>query len=316
MSEGEEKTAARPPFTLEAVEGAISFSDEEFIKSAIDHMDFLKEIDHIVALRGMTVIANSLYRWVLFKVYCWLFNPIINIIVTTLRCQMILRCRYEKLWLPLAAAHQEDYARYAPPIDVHWMWHAHLLAPVIYKKDCLKQVGCEINHKLCSPAQRKKARENTRQLWEEAYPDEPFLVDLLNTEDMPPRDFTSSLEYDVTLATTRQKTFYYNVSLPHHRNPEFLKGGLLRYKKFLFLRKILDGTFIVPYYDQDLMWHTHQLFPFQYNADTVRYLGKVFNHDDTDGGNRGPEDKLTLANKETKVHDSLNIVHDLSCSKL
>jgi len=65
--------------------------------------------------------------------------------------------RYEKYWLPLLASlstdeHFFDYSssasnpnkkaeygskmKYAPPTDIHWVWHVHMLAPASYIKDC------------------------------------------------------------------------------------------------------------------------------------------------------------------------------------
>ena len=61
--------------------------------------------------------------------------------------------RYEKYWLPLLAEltapttdeksemtsnRKSDGGRlkYAPPIDIHWVWHVHMLAPVSYITDC------------------------------------------------------------------------------------------------------------------------------------------------------------------------------------
>ena len=63
--------------------------------------------------------------------------------------------RYEKYWLPLLAelTPQQTTAdnntknetpgrkvpskfQYAPPTDIHWVWHVHMLAPVSYITDC------------------------------------------------------------------------------------------------------------------------------------------------------------------------------------
>ncbi|KAF8571672.1 hypothetical protein P879_01719 [Paragonimus westermani] len=41
--------------------------------------------------------------------------------------------RYEVFWLPLAAAHKL-YA--GAPIDIHWVWLAHMLDPLVYRQDC------------------------------------------------------------------------------------------------------------------------------------------------------------------------------------
>ena len=56
--------------------------------------------------------------------------------------------------------------------------------------------------------------------------------------------------------------------------------------------------FIVPCYDIDLMWHTHQLFPLKYKEDMERILGKIFNHDDSvndrsEGSRLNNADRLT-----------------------
>ena len=61
--------------------------------------------------------------------------------------------RYEKYWLPLLAEltsqseeklvesassgrKQHEKLNYAPPMDIHWVWHVHMLAPVSYISDC------------------------------------------------------------------------------------------------------------------------------------------------------------------------------------
>ncbi|XP_067930110.1 uncharacterized protein [Watersipora subatra] len=48
----------------------------------------------------------------------------------------------------------------------------------------------------------------------------------------------------------------------------------------LQLKTFYPDAFLVPCYDTDLAWHTHQLHPHLYKQDTVAYLGKMFNHDD------------------------------------
>ena len=68
--------------------------------------------------------------------------------------------RYEKYWLPLVAENSPLQAtadetnhdssvgatrkgsdakwfnKFAPPTDIHWVWHVHMLAPVSYIEDC------------------------------------------------------------------------------------------------------------------------------------------------------------------------------------
>ena len=42
-------------------------------------------------------------------------------------------CRYEKHWMPFLAevsSSIETDLNFCPPIDIHWVWHVHMLAPV------------------------------------------------------------------------------------------------------------------------------------------------------------------------------------------
>ena len=48
---------------------------------------------------------------------------------------------------------------------------------------------------------------------------------------------------------------------------------------------------MVPCYDVDLIWHTHQLHPVRYNQTTKEFLGKLLHHDDTET-DRAPGSKL------------------------
>ncbi len=49
------------------------------------------------------------------------------------------------------------------------------------------------------------------------------------------------------------------VSLPHYRTTKFLVRALQRYQMFLRLKKLYPEEFLVPCYDIDLIWHTHQV---------------------------------------------------------
>ena len=69
--------------------------------------------------------------------------------------------RYEKYWLPLLAEltpqleEKNDTSsgrkyyeklKYAPPMDIHWVWHVHMLAPVSYITDCKVRIKSKIFH--------------------------------------------------------------------------------------------------------------------------------------------------------------------------
>ena len=41
------------------------------------------------------------------------------------------------------------------------------------------------------------------------------------------------------------------------------------------LKKKYPSKFLVPMYDIDLVWHTHQLMSTEYKSDTVEYYGKM-----------------------------------------
>ena len=51
--------------------------------------------------------------------------------------------RYEQFWLPLVAKYGEkvDGMKLIPPLDVGWIWHVHMLAPVKYHEDCVRLIG-------------------------------------------------------------------------------------------------------------------------------------------------------------------------------
>ena len=51
------------------------------------------------------------------------------------------------------------------------------------------------------------------------------------------------------------------VSLPQYQDRTFLQRAEQRYRAFLYLMKNRPGSFMVPTYDIDLMWHAHQVRP-------------------------------------------------------
>ena len=61
-----------------------------------------------------------------------------------------IRCavyRYETLWLPfMDGLKAEEELEVAPPLDVHWVWHVHMLSPAAYDKDCRDKYGRVFDH--------------------------------------------------------------------------------------------------------------------------------------------------------------------------
>ena len=245
-----------------------SFSVDLITQSGYQ-VDFLAAVDKLQDLKKPHVLARSVYR-------------------------------YEKYWLPLAAAHPNECL--SAPLDIEWVWHCHMLSPRAYSRDCVEIVNTVVNHALKSSKDYQKSLQKSQALWQQLYQNdhEPFQIDLSAPYDEKAVSyFRSKITYNITDAATRQKVFYYQVSLPHYKDKKYLDAGMIRYKKFLYLKKQLPGEFIVPCYDIDLLWHTHQLNPWAYKKDMMKYIGNLFNHDDnvTD---RSEGSKLYNADMQTR----------------
>ena len=245
--------------------GSIQFG-VDLVKASQEEYDFLLEVQRLEYLRNDIVLQHAIRRYI-------------------------------KYWIPLAAAHNKT-SRLRPPIDIAWVWHCHMLAPHRYAKDCQTLVGKLIDHRVVSIV---SANEMTRKLWSESHPTEPFEL----SEDMkngrcPPISSTSLMSQDLLAAIHRQQDFVYNIHLPHYRDETFLNSALERYKKYLFLKKKNPYKFLVPCYDIDLVWHTHQLHPADYRKVTKAVLGRLLVHDDTDS-DRNPGSKLNVATYKTRL---------------
>ena len=70
--------------------------------------------------------------------------------------------RYEKYWLPLIKASHRPFGSMAPPLDVHWIWHCHLLSPFDYELDCVRITGKVIDHVVISRFAINSCREKAR----------------------------------------------------------------------------------------------------------------------------------------------------------
>jgi hypothetical protein len=209
--------------------------------------------------------------------------------------------RYEVFWLPLVASQREHLSA---PLDIEWIWHCHMLAPKAYIADCERLFGRIIDHKVFRMDEREMRLIKSQELWEKKYPNEPFLVDLPDAESYGPDvdqsicTHSSRLGYNIVSATCRQGKFYHNVSLPHYRDKKYIRLAFERYQKFLYLKQSTAKSFLVPCYDIDLIWHTHQLHPMRYKEDTERILSFMLVHDDTTT-DRSDGSKLSMSYKIT-----------------
>ncbi|KAG6557048.1 hypothetical protein Mapa_000974 [Marchantia paleacea] len=222
--------------------------------------------------------------------------------------------RYWNNWLPLASkfqsngfphdVHTENGACLVPPLDCAWIWHCHKLSPVRYASDCKRLFGKLIDitsttRKESIPSDSERASSDW---WRTEYPEEPYhlvqpLEDGTSTEFQnllrltPKRNsstFTQS--YDFVAAAARQALFYYQVRRSWFTEDGFLEVALQRYKGYLYMiqqslkarKENGPPVFLVPTYDIDLMWHSHQLHPSAYTRDTTALIGRLLDHDDSD----------------------------------
>ena len=244
----------------------------DLIQAAVSQLDFLKDVDTEGILYTGDILKQALYR-------------------------------YERYWLPLCIAfesHGEKYTDFYPPLDVAWIWHCHMLSPTEYKKDCESICGQIIDHVYTSKDERIRKQTKTIKEWEKKGISYDYLDGncIGNKQDF--LSFTSCIKYDLIAAADRQKSFFYQVSLPHWSLNDYLSICLERYVKFLNLKQKSPATFIVPCYGIDLIWHSHQLNPKAYARDTQKILGYLFPHDDT-VNDRTPGSKLCVSDQETRV---------------
>ena len=157
--------------------------------------------------------------------------------------------RYEVFWLPLIAEFPD--ATVAAPLDIAWVWHVHMLSPLAYERDCNEIVSTLVDHKILVGEEREAGLQKAKLLWHQLYSNEPYEVDLSAPASIVPH--VSRIQYDIVAGCSRQRVFYYQVSLPHYGDRKFLKKALERYKQHLRFAQSHPGTFLVPCFDSDLI---------------------------------------------------------------
>ena len=266
-----------------------AYSESNFITAKFNEKKIKFSVNLVEASRSSVDFLRLVSR------YPQLYErPLINLAIY----------RYEKFWLPLAAKAGPAVTKWVAPLDIQWAWHVHMLAPVYYEKDCMALVGCIVDHELTPMNEYFKALSVAKKVWEREYPNEAFEIDLKTAATTGAKSeevasFESKFSYDIAGASSRQKTFFYQVSLPHYLDRAFIEKAVQRYKKFCFLKSHNPNTFLVPCYDFDVVWHAHQEHPLKYKADTEKLIGKLLNHDDS-VNNRNTGSKLMKADALTR----------------
>ena len=139
-----------------------------------------------------------------------------------------------------------------PPSDVAWLWHCHRLAPYRYAQHCRQDFSKVVEahppfafqhaepayDQLPPGAEAIDAGAKARDLWANAYPNEPFF---LPSDSGPCASEPSSpgvlADFDVLGSAERQATFLWQVSQPKFEDEEFLADGVEAYRRFVMLRK-------------------------------------------------------------------------------
>ena len=179
-----------------------------------------------------------------------------------------------------------------------------MMDPVAYEEDCKAVTGGKvIDHKLLSGPERKKHIELTKELWNRSYPGEIFFVDLNDPD--PPVDpsFRSNLKYDLETAVSQEMIFNYQIALPHFSDEIFLKEAIRRYWFMLMIYKESSQVPVVPYFDNDLIWHAHMAHPKIYKKETVQLFYYVLPHKYTDSVRLPGTESWELVSTARKVWD-------------
>jgi hypothetical protein len=199
----------------------------------------------------------------------WLFDVLENAIY-----------RYEYIWLPFLNDNYGDDTDWVAPIDIEFVWQAHMLSPSAYADDCLSLYGKVFDHKLIDQNAQHNTETKTRLVWLDrfdcAY---DVLEDVLKKKNQP-TVYESRIGCDLKAACEAYSTFYYQVSLPHFNDQTFLLAGLERYKKFLHLKRLQPHTQVAPCYLIRLLWYSHRMHPIEYKTDTENIFGFLLNVSD------------------------------------
>ena len=224
--------------------------------------------------------------------------------------------RYVDFWLPLVAsvAVGNGNSLLIPPSDIAWLWHCHRLSPARYRAYCQKsfdgtvleaQPPFSFQHRennmdisFATPDTETMTASHTRDLWETAYPQEPFFWNGPDKPESAPPPQSFLLEgFDLVASTDSQANFLWQVSGPHFADAAFLQDGLVQYYKFLQLAR--SSHPLVPTYQIDLVWHTHILHSAAAYQEECQQIRGAFLHHDDSLNDRTPGAALDLAFQQT-----------------
>jgi len=257
---------------------------DRLIEQSRNLIEFLEDVDAIKVLYSGEIINKAIYR-------------------------------YKEYWLPMLAHHFNDCKSIYPPIDVAWVWHCHMLCPTKYANDCMSLFGRLLPHEHLSRDERLTRQEATKKLWKSEcfasfnYQSENSISD----SETFLRGGPSKISYNLKEASLRQKEFYYQASLPHYKEREYLEIAVANYFKFLQLKALRKQLFIVPTYAIDVVWHAHQCDPIHYEIECNAALGYLLPHDD-EVNDRSTGSKLNTSYDETVANWLMLYKEDYFCA--
>eukprot|EP00892_Ulva_mutabilis_P000184 jgi/Ulvmu1/10166/UM006_0121.1 len=155
-------------------------------------------------------------------------------------------CRYEYVWLPLLKAGKPT----VPPVDIAFVWHCHILSQARYAAACGAAVGAAPD--FIYPATTPPPEEATPRLRVKLTSRAAAITSMRQSilaclpkqngaaadgdgrgPPLPPLKHTEEL----IAAVAQHKDFFYQVALPHYRDPEFVQGAVTRYETFVSLQQ-------------------------------------------------------------------------------
>ena len=185
-----------------------------------------------------------------------------------------------------------------------------MLSPQNYSSDSRqmwKAVGGDghevLDHVILSERKRSRGVQLTRQLWTKRFKNEPYdaeellggisiVSDGANGKSFraTQSSLSSYISFDVIHAASEQAAFFYQISMSHYRDINFVSGAVERYAKFLMLNQQYRDTRFVPTSDIDIVWRAHVLHPVNYRSYTEKHLGKLLVHEGFQGACAGGGD--------------------------
>lgn len=185
--------------------------------------------------------------------------------------------KYRGTFMPRLAALGPDDPSAMPTLDVMWVWFLHRLAPLAYAEDCMASFGRVLEPSVANPF---------------AFTDDAEAKILEGEVAGRFAGAIMDVSCDIPATAERQGAFLWQVRWAEYDDADFINAAVVRYTKLLELWR--DRTdFLVPTYDQDLIWHAHMSHPGAYARDCLRVVGRVVDHDDS-VTDRGAGSKLSI----------------------